>query len=288
MASFPPPHIVEPTTSHTHTVILLHGRASEGPEFADELFSSNSSNNESLKARFPSWRWVFPSSRNRWSLVFQEELTAWFDVYSLADPCEQQDLQVDGLRESTLYILSVLQREIDLLAGDSEKLVFGGISQGMAIALWVFLSTAGKTKGRIGAFVGMSGWFPFANKAEDLLRAGRDVPAGITIHPSLAVATERGLTLAKLVLDIVGCQGIQINTTDIERLISTPTLLLHGTDDAWVDVELGRQSHKILVQMGMEVDWNEYSGAENEGHWIKEPEGFDTLVAFLENQIFGK
>lgn len=282
--AFPPPQIVEPTTSHTHTVILLHGRSSNGPEFAEDLFSSNSSNKQNLAVIFPSWRWVFPTSRNRWSSVFQEELTAWFDIYSVADPCAQQDLQVEGFRESTLHILDILEQEIDLLDGNSEKIIFGGMSQGMTTALWAFFCSIGKTKGRIGALVGMCGWFPFANKVEDVLRTDCDVPDD-DIRPSTVVTAEKGLTVAELLLDIIECQEVQVDTADIERLLSTPTLLLHGIDDGWVDVELGRQAHKILVQIGLNVDWNEYSGAENEGHWVKEPEGFDTMIAFLENHV---
>jgi len=32
------------------------------------------------------------------------------------------------------------------------------------------------------------------------------------------------------------------------------------------------------------VEWHEYTGAENEGHWIKEPEGFDEIVKFLRSR----
>lgn len=35
------------------------------------------------------------------------------------------------------------------------------------------------------------------------------------------------------------------------------------------------------------MDWNEYVGAENEGHWIKDPEGFDKIVSFLETALVG-
>jgi hypothetical protein len=29
------------------------------------------------------------------------------------------------------------------------------------------------------------------------------------------------------------------------------------------------------------IEWVGYSGADNEGHWIKEPEAFDRILAFL-------
>lgn len=63
-------------------------------------------------------------------------------------------------------------------------------------------------------------------------------------------------------------------------------LMVHGTDDPFVSVDLGRQAAGILEQSGMSVEWHEYSRADNDGHWIKEPEGFDDIVRFL--QIQGK
>jgi hypothetical protein len=29
------------------------------------------------------------------------------------------------------------------------------------------------------------------------------------------------------------------------------------------------------------VEWNEFTGAEGDGHWVKEPEGFDQILQFL-------
>lgn len=92
------------------------------------------------------------------------------------------------------------------------------------------------------------------------------------------------MMIPNFLLGIIGCSnnnGIQPSTSDIEAVLSTPVLLLHGTDDAWVDVGLGRQAHRSLTKAGMQVDWHEFSGAENEGHWVKEPEGFDVIVLFL-------
>ncbi|KLJ08666.1 hypothetical protein EMPG_15905 [Blastomyces silverae] len=276
--AFPEPHIVEPTNPHTHTAILLHGRASNGPEFAEELFDAKSSAKESLAVHFPGYRWVFPTSRDRWSSVFQEDLTAWFDVRSLTNPCDEeyQGMQVDGLRESTLYVLEVLRGEIDLLDGKSENIILGGVSQGMATALWALLCSPGYVEGNIGAFFGMCGWLPFANKIEGL---AQKVPPEDVTGGGMKV----GCMVPKFLLDIIGCEGTQaINTASVERMLSTPILLLHGTDDAWIDVELGRQAHRNLTKIGLHVDWVEYSGAENEGHWIREPEGIDSIVVFME------
>ncbi|EEP80976.1 predicted protein [Uncinocarpus reesii 1704] len=269
--SFPPLHIVEPNGAHMHTIILLHGRSSNGVEFAKDLFDSKSSETKNLAAHFPGCRWVFPTSRDLWSSVFKEELTAWFDVYSLSDPSEQQELQLDGLRESTRYILDVLGREINLLGGKSEKVVLGGISQGMATALWALLCSRGRVDGRIGAFLGMCGWLPLADKMEDL-----------QLSEGHGTAETPGSLVSKSLPGLLRCEEIEVSVAETKAMLSTPMLLLHGTDDAWVDFELGRQARRNLTKLGLKVEWKEYTGAENEGHWIKEPEGIDAIVAFLE------
>jgi lysophospholipase-2 len=62
-------------------------------------------------------------------------------------------------------------------------------------------------------------------------------------------------------------------------------LLGHGTDDALVSVDLGRQASRILQDVMLApVEWSEFSGAEGDGHWIKEPEGFDLILRFLERE----
>ncbi|OAL71867.1 hypothetical protein A7D00_3898 [Trichophyton violaceum] len=126
--AFPALHIVEPRSAHTHSAILLHGRASNGADFAEEFFDSHTSEKKNLPAHFPGCRWVFPTSRERWSVVFEENMTAWFDIYSLVNISEKQDLQVEGLKESTAYLLDLLESEIALLGGRSDKLVLIGMS----------------------------------------------------------------------------------------------------------------------------------------------------------------
>lgn len=152
---FPAPFIQPPQDSHTHTVILLHGRGSDGVEFAQDFFSSQTSKNQDLASCLPSWRWVFPTSRFRWSTTFQEEECSWFDAYSLTNIHERQELQIGGLRESVSYILDILDAEIDLLNGRSSCIYLGGISQGMATALWTLFCATRRVHGQLGGFVGL-------------------------------------------------------------------------------------------------------------------------------------
>jgi alpha-beta hydrolase superfamily lysophospholipase len=113
------------------------------------------------------------------------------------------------------------------------------------------------------------GGFHFANKIK-----GLQTPKDPETRPASMIP--------KLVLDVSGCEGLQDSTVETEAMLSTPVLLLHGTDDAWIDIALGQEVYQSLTELGMHVDWKEYSGAEHEGHWVKEPEGFDAIVRFLE------
>jgi lysophospholipase-2 len=61
----------------------------------------------------------------------------------------------------------------------------------------------------------------------------------------------------------------------------TPISLGHGLDDAYVDIQLGRAARDALTKAGYCVEWKEYKGAEEEGHWLKEPEQVDDIASFL-------
>ncbi|EAS30324.3 uncharacterized protein CIMG_05803 [Coccidioides immitis RS] len=275
--TFPDLHIVEPQAPHTHTAIFLHGRGSNGPEFTEDLFSSKTSGGQDLPSLFPSWRWVFPSSGSRWNATFMEHQSAWFDIASLADTNRRQDLQIQGLKESSQYVLGVIEREIELLGGRSDNIIFGGLSQGMATALWTLLCSPGRVKGRIGAFVGCCGWIPFTLHIDQAIQLYRSKYAS-------ELGTSMCLIMPAFLLGTTGCPPFDSKPEEVKAVLSTPVLLLHGTDDAVVDISLGQQACQLLKEMGMDVKFYEYSGAENEGHWIKEPDGFDQIAAFLESK----
>ncbi|KAI9929095.1 hypothetical protein ASPWEDRAFT_105762 [Aspergillus wentii DTO 134E9] len=276
---FPEPHVHLPQDPHTHTVILLHGRGSNGPEFAEELFSSVTSKNQNLASCLPTWRWVFPTSRDRWSTTFREEMCSWFDACSLSDIQKGQDLQIDGLRESVAHILHILENEIKILGGKPSHIYLGGISLGMATALWALFCATDRINGPLGGFLGFSGWLPFAHQVEDLVRQQPQEASSLGGPSKIQIQH----LASNFFLDtIAGPEKSQSNKTVNTSILSTPVFLSHGTDDAWVPVELGRQASQVLQQTLIPVEWNEFTGAEEEGHWIKEPEGFDQILQFLE------
>ena len=188
-------------------------------------------------------------------------MPAWFEAHSLTDVTARQDLQMDGIRESVKYLTDVFGEEIERLGGAADRVVLGGISQGGAIGLWTLLCAGwDKPTGRLGGFLGVSTWLPFAEDLERYL--GRDSRAnpGISsddIEISAAdVFVESMTTPTKRVL---------IERGSSDPLLSIPVFFGHGTDDAYVDIELGRQAAHVLSKIGLRIEWREYSGADQEG-----------------------
>jgi predicted esterase len=284
------PYVYPLQGQHTHTFIMLHGRGSTGAEFCEQLFWSVTSQMKNLPDNLPNFRWVFPSSDTRYSTMSQEQEHSWFDIYSITDTDARRELQVDGLRESVLKILNLLSDEIELL-GDPRRVFLGGISQGMATALWTFLCAPGRIKGPLGGVVGFCGWLPFAEPAETLIRRQHaedllrqySISSGILNESS---KLDKRLQLSKLFLDTIAGPNVHQVTeeTDMSVLL-TPVFLSHGSDDRHVSVRLFRRALHILQDVGISAEWKEFAGAEAGGHWIKQPEGIEYIVKFIQRQV---
>ncbi|KAL8639279.1 MAG: hypothetical protein Q9228_003672 [Teloschistes exilis] len=244
-SDFEIPLIVLPLLRHRHTIIALYGRGNEGSGLAEELFEQYTSASKNLQQLFPSVKWVFPSSQERYSTVFQEEIDEWFDIYSLTDPAAREELQTKGLHDSVRFLLKVLNDEADIIG---QELVFLlGISQGCATGLMTLL--AGDLK--LGGFIGLNGWLPFRAQIEASFQKGQ-----------LAEFFSSTLDL-----------GVR------DHICATPFLLGHNVDDEMIDIELGHQARDSLLSIGMTVIWHE----EQEGGHLGmlNSSGLDTIAAFM-------
>lgn len=78
-SQLPAPHTIDPKSTHSYTIILLHGRNSTGPDFAEELFEGTTSTGHPFATGAPALRngvkWIFPTAPSSYSEQFQEDMT---------------------------------------------------------------------------------------------------------------------------------------------------------------------------------------------------------------------
>ncbi|KAK7948860.1 Acyl-protein thioesterase 1 [Apiospora aurea] len=133
---YPEPPIVPPLSlPHKQTFIILHGRGSSADKFGPPLLDTPLSAKppslahpsterpplgiQSLATAFPHARFVFPSAPRRRATLYKRKHTPqWFDSWDLKPPdIEREELQNEGLRETTAYLHQLLRDEIELVPG---------------------------------------------------------------------------------------------------------------------------------------------------------------------------
>jgi len=284
-ASLTTPYIVEPSSQHTHTLILLHGLGSNGPKFGSGLLQTGiSSNGKTLPDLLPGARFIFPTAKRRRSSAFHRaKLTQWFDIASLDDPSHRSHTQLQGLEESYGEILSILNREAEEVS--PKNVILGGLSQGCAMALICLLAIDFP----IGGFIGMSGWLPLRHDIEPLVKErAEDSPsdegnpfgdsddgeeADEPVDPVVKV-----VSYVRDSLDI----GDESPPSREASAILTPVFLGHGAADEKIRPELGKRAFETLKSIGFQVDWTSYEG---QGHWYKIPDEIDDIVGFIRTKV---
>ncbi|KAI0888181.1 phospholipase/carboxylesterase [Annulohypoxylon maeteangense] len=213
--------VVEPQEgwAHTHTVILLHGRGSNGQEFLNEFFECKTTEPvgqpRTLRDLFPTIRWVFPSAPTTYSERSNDVESQWFDIWSVGSPNDKPEIQINGLMESIELVLALVQQEEELVPRRS--IFLGGISQGFATAFSTFLFGEKDYAG----LIGLCGWAPSA-------------------------------ALALLGGELDG-------VPESEERDETPVFLGHSRNDTVVPLEEGRKLCSILWRRAdTVVDFHEY------------------------------
>ncbi|KAJ5169562.1 Phospholipase/carboxylesterase/thioesterase [Penicillium coprophilum] len=174
--AYPNPLVFPPLgDEHTHTFILLHGKGSNAKRFGHVLLAATN-----LQALLPTVKFVFPTASKRRATRFKKmAINQWFDNYSIEDPGERIDLQVEGLCETAEFIRGLIGEEVRILGADShQKIILWGLSQGCAAGIFTLLGgwLDAREISMIGAFVGMSGWLPFEQQLHEILQCG-EIPA---------------------------------------------------------------------------------------------------------------
>eukprot|EP00008_Paramoeba_atlantica_P004222 CAMPEP_0201480116 /NCGR_PEP_ID=MMETSP0151_2-20130828/4670_1 /ASSEMBLY_ACC=CAM_ASM_000257 /TAXON_ID=200890 /ORGANISM="Paramoeba atlantica, Strain 621/1 / CCAP 1560/9" /LENGTH=238 /DNA_ID=CAMNT_0047861875 /DNA_START=179 /DNA_END=895 /DNA_ORIENTATION=- len=148
---------VNPSSSHTATVIFFHGLGDTGAGWLDaiEMFSRTELG-KYVKFVLPTAPTV-PVTLN-----FGMRMPAWFDIFSL-----EKDGKVDeaGILKAKKIVEAFIEEEI--AAGiDPSRIVIGGFSQGGAISLFGAL---GNHKGRLAGVIGLSCFLPMRDQLLSLV-----------------------------------------------------------------------------------------------------------------------
>ncbi|MCJ1396853.1 hypothetical protein MMC11_000043 [Xylographa trunciseda] len=265
--SHPKPLVIQPSKTHTHTIILLHGLSTDGISFGtDFLKTAINGRGHTLPQAFPHVRFVFPSGAPRKCTALGGKIVnAWFDVSSIADRTLGEEEQVEGLRESTIYLCKLIGEEtaiLERLRLGSGHLALWGFSQGCAMGIWVLLSGGSK----LGAFVGMSGWLPFRRQIDEAMNGEEDQ----------SVRRMRAIDYMKRA--VPGCP-----TSENHSAFFTPAFLGHGILDIKVRTQWGEEMRNSMKVLGMDVTWKAYEALE---HWYEVPLEIDDIAQFLQSKGF--
>ncbi|KAI9334286.1 Phospholipase/carboxylesterase/thioesterase [Obelidium mucronatum] len=146
--------IVPAAKKHTATVFFLHGLGDSGHGWQPVA--------EQLADHFPHIKWVLPNAPSiPITLNGGYRMPGWYDIISLDHRNRKEDEK--GMLETVDKINQLIKDEID--SGiKSKRIVLGGFSQGSAMSLLASL----KTDIKLAGIVGLSGYLPLADKAEEL------------------------------------------------------------------------------------------------------------------------
>ena len=283
-----PPIIYESKLSHTHTMIVLHGRGDTGQRFG-AFFTISTINDEALDEILAHTKFIFPSAKRRRVMAASSEhiitMNQWFDIESLKDTNRGEVVQIEGLRDSSLHVREIIEEELNVIP--AENIVLVGLSQGCATALFTLLTYRIPNPGkkdpppRLGAVVGMSGWLPFEKRIVELLSAIQDDEKEVTSESNATQATSSehlanatdskkkpqpfSVAVSNKALSTI-CTLCSLppfsvpNSPSTSTLPHTPVFMGHGTSDEKVSPELGEKARDTLRMLGFEVEWFPYQG----------------------------
>jgi predicted esterase len=285
---YPKPVTIFPSAKQTRTILVLHGRGSNGDEFSEQFLASKTSSDKSIKDMFPGVKWIFPTASKRRASAFNRAIVRqWFDIYSLERQNDKAEVQYQGLEESCAFLHQLIDEEVGQVGPGN--VVLGGLSMGCALGVWAALSYQesqendnAEVASSLGGFFGMSGWLPFA---PDIRNAALLVPTEDDFfgesdcgHGQDDSAVSRHFRAVNFIRDIINLPLVSRETVAIDALQQMPIFLGHGSSDEKVPIELGKQCAQILGEdIGLDVTFKEH----DIGHWWKEPDEIDDLIEFL-------
>lgn len=193
-------YVLPPTTTHSHTIIMLHGRDSVASEFAQELFESQASDSRTLPQIYPGVKWIFPNSGLLKSERFDMELSQWFDMWSTEKPHDKEELSRVGIEKATARIVDLVRVEAQSVPLD--HIFLGGISQGAAVAIHSLLQSSLQLGGYLGT------WLPFHEEVKT--GASISTPIFLAHNKDDEVISIDNGELMQEILQLLGPEGPEV------------------------------------------------------------------------------
>jgi lysophospholipase-2 len=174
----------------------------------------------------------------------------WFAISSRVDPNKEQLRQKYGVSQSINYLHRIIGQETQKLNGKSSRIILGGTSQGVAVAVHALLFGPN----RLNSFIGFCSWRPFREVLDEFLSdSGTPVPFELRLRVlyQSSIGIESALFGPKRTGDVALADADVLAT-------ATPCFLSHNADDDVVDVKLGRAMRDSLKSFGMGFKWDEH------------------------------
>ncbi|TFK65436.1 alpha/beta-hydrolase [Pluteus cervinus] len=307
---YPVPVIIEPTSPHTHTFILLHGRGDSSDDFSRILLrdayirtssgKDTTTKKQDLQSIYPSVKFIFPAAKPRRATALNRTyVNQWFDFMTLQDGPDRETLQTDGVKEGCTYIHFIIKQELKNTGIPPERIVLGGLSQGSATSLFALLTLdepgllnvdeesekqlAGLKIPRLGAFIGMSGRIPFKKRVEanftDIFGKSPDADGVDISFEGESRDIPKEIQALNSIRDLIYLPPLLPDASP--ACFKTPAFIGHGDADGTVPISFGEFVRDILGQMTMDVTWKVYPGF---GHWYKVPDEIEDIVQFLDQK----
>lgn len=272
---YPEPYSVPPLQQpHTKTFTILHGRGSNGKLFGDALLQHPIPNHNNLQQAFPHAKFVFLTAAWRRAAAFKRQpITQWFDMWDMLRPGLKDELQVEGLRASCLFLHGLMKQEAAMVG--MENVVVGGLSQGCATMLIALLLWTGPSPP---VAFGMCGRLPYAAKMREAIKPAQE-PRDDVFEQEDEISSGSGSphAIAREWLEQELGIDVPIDPTTKNGEDRPAIFLGHGPEDVKVPIAMVREAGDFLLSSGFDAVFKDYAGL---GHWYSS-EMLADIVAFV-------
>lgn len=165
----------EPMEDCNSLVVMIHGMGDSGDSKEGWMGTL-----AGYQMKTPGVCVILPTSRKMYVKVAKQQATAWYDVSEARFRDLKQEVDVDEVKASAEYILTLTKKYMKRFDIPWKRVIFAGFSQGASMALYVGL-TAPETPA---AIISLSGFLAAQSKLLGLGVMGRlrsDVPI-LMIH----------------------------------------------------------------------------------------------------------